>query len=55
MTVSDSKLNMMLRSSLSKYSNSSLRRVASLAGSLRKAVGIKMLKKIQTSRKSEIY
>ncbi len=53
MSLADTKMNVSLRSSLSKYSNSSLRRVASLAGSLRKAIGIKMLKKIQTSRKSD--
>ena len=42
-----------LRSSISRYSNISLKKVTSLAGSLRKAFGIRMLKKIRTSRKSD--
>jgi len=43
----------MLRGSIYRYSNFSLKKVVNLAGSLRKTVGKKMLKKIQTSRKSD--
>jgi hypothetical protein len=47
------KSNMILRSVGSKYQNYSSKRIQNLAGTLRKVVGIKMLKKIQTSRKSD--
>lgn len=53
MSTADTKSNIMLKNPISKYSNFSLRKVANLAGSLRKSIGMKMLKKIQNSRKSD--
>jgi len=53
MNTTDTKLNIVSQNSIFKYSSFSLRKVVNLAGSLRKTVGMKMLRKIQTSRKSD--
>lgn len=47
------KSNVMVQNGLYKYYNLSSKKLVNLAGSLRKSVGLKILKKIQNSRKSD--